>query len=225
MNEIKVMFDTAISKKTTLVEVTYHTSNKYLKIKEHYKNNKLTEITMFNPIHKEYMPVILNKKFDIMNLKDFMGINNYIIVPKTIEDLNAGTLYLIYNAGHLIFDSSMRILSIPYTFTYIGSLKERYRGDKVFQALIKELSQHEYVIDLKVYNIPSYNAEFDYQQGIEYCTVLIPQKKYTQLYNFYKDEEYFSSKMVNIIAFSYDSHEFNLYGKKIHNLLIKYWSK
>lgn len=218
---ITIKIDSA--RKNITEEITYKTSNEFLKVITIFKNGVLKE-TKLKSTNDKYAAVILCNDFDPTLIESYDSIYKCILPIKHIQDLNKGKLFFLYTAGHLLFDENMKIVSIPYVFNYIGSLKERFYQDPIFKKLIEKLKKHEYVQNLETSTIPSYNSDFSAQLGIEICKVYVPQKQYEKLFEHYKDNEYFSVRMKEIIACSWNSPEFNLYGKDIHKLLKEYWT-
>jgi len=215
MNLIKVS-EKEISKKIN----TYKTE-KGLEIVETIENGKLKSVNIKEDKNFGF-PYILNLPENwIEEYDDFYKLYEYRKDIKSIEDLKEEEAYFLYSSGHMLFDANKKIVSIPYTFNYIGSLEEKCENDAVYKKLIEALKKHPYVLEIEEKEIEYYNSDFDGQKGISLAKVYIPQEKYEQLYNKYKETEYWSISMGNEMKMNLIT---DLYGEEIENLLKKYYN-
>jgi hypothetical protein len=167
-------------------------------------------------------PIFLNKNcFDKKSLMEYVDYDSFLekhIIEINIDDINKYSLYFRYNAGHMLFDSKMIPQSLPISFNYIGSLREQHAGDQLYQKLVDLLRKHPFILNLKDYVIPYYNADFSGQRGVEHAIALISQEKYQKLYDKYKNEEYVSSLMKEEITLNCVT---DLYGSDIEDILYR----
>jgi hypothetical protein len=216
---------------TTVQDIYYYTDSAF-SIKESIKevNGKKTKHIKVIHKNKNLYPRILegfNENFLKTIYEDFWDLEKLKKDIPSVEDLQDSELevYFLFADGHMLFDSNMKIVSIPSIFDYAGSLSERHQGDRVYRELINRLTIHPYVLKLEECNIPSYNSDFYNQRGIFRAKVLLPQEKYEEIYNYVKDRKFWSVAIQEYIRMSYCYTDINIYGDEITALLKKYWKK
>jgi hypothetical protein len=220
---MKIFYD-----KTTTVKTNYYkTDIKGLTITEEWREIGLPKISLSSDI-PNFSPIFLHK--DCFNKKSLMEYRNYrsflekhVIEIKSIQNVNKYPLYFCYNAGHMIFDSNMIPMSLPVSFNYISSLRERYPNDILYKRLVLLLKKHAFILNLKDCVIPYYNTDFPGQKGVEHAVALISQKKYHKLYCKYKNNNTtFSVNMKEEISLAYIT---DLYGEDIKHIIKEFLLK
>lgn len=204
--------------------ITYKTKNN-LKIVETIENGEVASITIEELFkNKEFgSPIMLNlPKNWIKEYENFYTLYEYKKEISNLEEIEEEKIYFLYSSGHMLFDANKNIVSVPYIFNYIGSLRERYEDDKVYRKLMNLLEDHPYVLKFEEKEIESYNSNFDGQKGIHLAKVYIPQEKYDQLYDRHKGKEYWSVNMGEEMKMACVT---DIYGKEIENLLKEYFKK
>ena len=82
----------------------------------------------------------------------------------------------------MLFDSLGDVISLPYWFSYIGSISEKQPNCENFSEIINKLLEHPYVKELIIGEIPYYNSNFSGQIGIKSCKVYLPNDVFQNLY-------------------------------------------
>ena len=213
---------TRIHEKEIYTKINIYKTEKGLEVTETFENKKLKSVTL-NPDQTFGFPMMLNLPDNwIDEYNDFGYFYKHKQEINKLEDIKEDKIFFLYSAGHMLFDVDRNIVSIPYTFIYIGSLKERHEDDKVYKKLMKLFKKHPYVLQLEEEEIAYYNSAFEGQKGIKLAKVYIPQKKYEKLYNKYKDEGYWSVNMGSEMKLGTVT---DIYGKEIENLLKEYYRR
>lgn len=158
---------------------------------------------------------------DWSEYKSFYDILDQRIEIKSIEDIDLNKVCFACTSAHVLFNLNKKPVSIPYLFDYIGSLRERYKGDKIYEKIVNLLKKHSFVMDLKTDEIPYYNADFSGQRGISFAKILLSQEKYEELYNKYKGGYYWSVRMKENIKLALGT---DIYGNEIKDLLEEYFN-
>jgi len=216
---------------TNNTKVIYKSGN--LEIVESFCNKKFDSVTVTYKGKLRDVQVMFfeEKAFLRKNLIKFEDYYDFIIFNfkkvLTIKDLDKYIPYLNHYGGNILFDINEKPVSIPYSFDYIGSIKEKCPHDQDYKKIISLLKNHPYVLSLKEEEIPYYNKEFYEQIGIKHATVLIDQNEYEKLYKYSckKEKKFWSVTMHDIMRCSYPYGDYNLYGKEITDLLVKYHNK
>lgn len=220
-----------ISKTKKIVETYKYEISKYVFYKEVKENNKVNKkLSQLGCLNKRYHPVCIDRKKLVSGIERnftfcemfFKGDNSVMVEFVPFKD---NDIVLCYYDGHILFDINMTPISLPISFDYIGSLRERFRGDPIYKEIIDKLKIHPYVKELTKKNIEDYNEEFYDQNGINNCTVLLPQDIYKKLYELYKEDKSFSCKMHDVITLNYNINSYidkiDLYS--LNDLVKKYW--
>jgi hypothetical protein len=126
-----------------------------------------------------------------------------------------------YSFGHVLFDHNARPISTPLTYDYCEGASSHEKGDEYFK-IIEILKTHPYVKSLETFTIPYYNSNYSGHEGIKFCIVLIPQDKYEELYDFYKQEEHFCVRMREQLRWN-SSPKFDLFG--VSDLMTAHFEK
>lgn len=213
------------NKTESVIETITHLTDKKFSIIEKIVNGNLESINLVSKNRMTPMFLDIPKDYFIKQYKDFYDLTKLSKKLTSIKDVNKYPVFFLYFDGHKLFNSERNIISIPYTFNYIGSLAERFEADPVYAEIIKKLKTHPFVLNLEEYEIPYYNRDFYRQKGIKIATVLTSQEKYEEMYLKYKELGIasWSVRIGDIIKLSYGTH-FNLYGEEITELLKKYYS-
>ena len=213
-------------KRKTITEVITHKTDAGFNIKETIVNGKKKSIEL-TCRDKNIFPIMLKLPKDFIEKYDsYYDIFKHEIKPKTVEDVLGENIYFAYNSGHMLFDKNKNIVSLPYNLNYCGSLTENYRDDPIYAKLISQLKEHPFVMNLEEEEIPYYNRDFDGQMGIKKCRVLLPQAKMEELYNKYKDDEFWTCSIKDNVAMSYNTEDIRkLYGDSIDTLVVEYWKE
>ena len=89
----------------------------------------------------------------------------------------------------------------------------------IHESIIEKLKGHPYVRSISTREIPYYNADFSGQQGIEYCTVDLPNDIYVALYAMSESSTVFNAT----IRCEHDSYQhYDVFG--IQELLDEYYA-
>lgn len=216
-------------------------------------DNNSKSLVLHYPKNPEYRPVILDPKA-FKNLKDYDNFGEFIekssISPKwkkkTKKEIRSGkeftpelensNIYFSYYSGYILFDSKLNPVSLPYIFSYIGSLREKKRNDPLYKKLITLLKAHPFTLQLDDEQIPYYNADFSGQHGIARAKVLLDDATYLKLYKHCRKknntsrfrspstEDYWSCRMTDYMKLNECYTDFNIYGDEIF-AAFKEWAK
>jgi len=212
------------NKKTVVTEKIIHETDLGFLMTETIINGKHKGVTL-SCKDKGLDPFVLDLPEDwAENYEDFYGLLGcYQIKPKTVDEVDEDKIYFVYSSGHMLFDKNRRIISVPYLFNYIGSLREKEPNDPIYAKLIKLLKKHPYFLSLEEEEIPYYNCSFSGQKGIAEAKVLLPQDKYEEIYEKYKDDEFWSCRLTDHLSMSLNC--VGIYGDEVDALLKEYWRK
>lgn len=196
-------------------EIRTYKINSFVDVVEVYENGKKVSSSVSNKNEVEFGPkYTLNKNCWMMYI-DRTVLNNIINNSKTFSEFEKSIMkndrknlasYLIknedkdddfvfwYSDGHVLFDHTGKPISTPLTYDYCGGASSLENSDEYFK-IIEVFKTHPYIKKIETETIPYYNRDFDGQKGIKFCTVLLPQDKYEELYEMHKEDEYFCVRM------------------------------
>jgi len=184
----------------------------------YYKDNDINGLN-FRPLYvdrKEFDKFRKNNTYyEIMeNKKLFKKITENTKVEK--ENI----ILLSWNSN-TFWDADENPLSHLYVIDYIGSLQEHehFKGNE-FDSLIGKIKKHPYVKEITIKEIEYYNSDFNGQRGINLAHVFIPDEEYIKLWNKFKNDQYPSCRVKDIIQFNYVKG-IDLYG--LNKDLKKFW--
>lgn len=213
----KVKVETDVIKRTT-----YRTTEG-LTIVETAKNDEDKTYNLFS--EKKLSALVLDVPKDSFKegLPSLNEIADKVVTIKDLSDIDKYFICYIDYSSEIIFDINKKIMTKTYTFDYIGSLSENIPNDPIYKELIEKLKEHPFILELSEEKIPYYNSNFSGQKAIKEMKIKISQEKYEEIYKEAKekDKEFWSVRMSDAIKMSYENN-FNIYGKEISKLLIKY---
>jgi len=194
-------------------------SHKYdadLTATEHFKDDVMESISI-TCSRKGFKPIFIENRDKSKGYDDLY--EDYKTIEKLSDMAYKDLYYLNWSTGKL-FDSNFQLVSLPFSFSYIGSLREKRPGDEIYAKLITALSAHPYVTFIESDVIPYYNSHFIGQMGISKMTVLLPDHVSYKLYTSLKGDENWSSTMNSVVMMGdYKRDELNMYGNEITELL------
>ena len=224
-----------IKEATKMIKDIVYKDNSLL-ITEHFVNGRQTGINVeYSGELKNIRVVFFTKEaFSKKEMKEFTYYREWLVknskTLKTLKDFNKYIPYLSDGSGEILFDINEVPVSLPLSFSYIGSLQEKNYNDEIYSELFRLLKKHPYIMSIEEGEIPYYNRDFSTQKGITQAKVYIPQDEYVELYNYSKEickgkeKDFWSCKMHDIMRSSYNWYGYPLYGKEISDLLTKYYT-
>jgi len=144
--------------------------------------------------------------------------------PESLDDLDSFEYILMDPDSNLLFTPEGKIKSYPYNSVWEHHLADTrsQKGKACFVKLVDALKGHEWISNVKVEDVPYYNASFSGQECISYFTVRIPDGVLQELWDRVQKTEvkYPSATLREVITMKYYTlDKYNLYGDKVTDLL------
>jgi hypothetical protein len=208
------------TKRKTVTETVTHKTDKEFNIVETTVNGQLKDVKITCK-NKKLSPVIMDLPADwVEQYQDYYTLSKYITKIYEAAPIDENKVYFMLISNWMLFDCNMKIVSIPFMMYDSSGLYENEPDDPVYRKLVEALKAHPYFLMLEEKEVEWYSRDFEGQKGIGKAKILLPQDVYESLYEKYRNEEFWSVCMGDVIAGRISS---SIYGDEIRNLFEDYY--